>query len=53
MPSDYTVIYKCNEGIRREIYLLATSLASAQMTARELIPPSCEIVRVYNDPSWT
>lgn len=51
--SDYTVIYRCNEGTRREYYLKAKSIAHATITARELIPSSCEIVRTYHDPSWT
>jgi hypothetical protein len=51
--SDYTVIYHCNEGTRREYYLKAKSIAHATVSARELIPSSCEIVRTYHDPSWT
>ena len=52
MLSDYTVVYRCN-GTRREMYLASTSTANATLTARELLPQSCEIVRIYHDPSWT
>lgn len=51
--SDYTVIYRCNGGIRREFYSKAHSIAHATISARELLPQDCEIVRVYHDPSWT
>ena len=51
--SDYTIIYHCNSGIRREFYLKAKSIAHATITARELLPKSCEIIRTYHDPSWT
>lgn len=49
---DYTVIYECN-GQRREHYLKAKSTSHATLSARELLPSSCEIVRVYEDPSWS
>jgi hypothetical protein len=51
--SNYTVLYTCNGGTRREYYLKAKSMAHATISARELLPSSCEIVRVYADPSWT
>ena len=51
--SDYTIIYRCNGGIRREYYLKAKSIAHATISAREVLPESCEIVRAYHDPSWT
>lgn len=51
MSSDYTVIYNCN-GTRREFYLLASSIAHATVSARELLPASAEIVRTYHDPNW-
>ena len=50
--SDYTVIYECNSGIRREMYLKAHSLSNAHLTANELIPSSCTIKRVYHDPDF-
>lgn len=50
--SDYTIVYHCNGGVRREHYLKAKSLAHATITARELLPESCEIIRSYHDPSW-
>lgn len=49
--SDYTTIYNCN-GVRREFYQMSRSIAAATMTARELLPKSCEIIRTYHDPSW-
>lgn len=51
--SDYTVIYRCNGGVRREQYLKAKSMAHATLSAKELLPSSCELVRVYHDPNWT
>ena len=51
--SDYTIIYRCGSGIRREQYLKAKSIAHATLSARELLPESCEIVRAYHDPNWT
>lgn len=52
MIKDFTVIYQDGNGVRREMYLKATSSCHATMTARELLPPCVEIVRVYHDPSW-
>lgn len=51
--SDYTAIYECNSGTRRELYLKAKSMSHATLSAQELIPTSCELKRVYRDPSWT
>lgn len=51
-PRNYTVIYTDGNGCRREWYLLASSPAHATMSARELLPASCEITRVYYDPDW-
>lgn len=51
--SDYTVVYRCNGGSRREQYLKAKSIAHATLSARELLPLNCEIIRAYHDPSWT
>jgi hypothetical protein len=50
--SDYTVVYKCN-GARREYYLKAWDQTHATLSAQELIPDSCEIVRTYRDSSWS
>jgi len=50
--SVYTVIYTDGNGQRREYYLKAKSLCNATLTARELLPQSCEITRVYHDPDW-
>lgn len=52
MISDYTVIYRCNDGTRREFYALAKSIAHATVTVKELLPQSCEIIRTYHDPNW-
>ncbi|WGL30454.1 hypothetical protein SCRES1_gp26 [Synechococcus phage S-CRES1] len=52
MISDYTVIYRCNDGTRREFYALAKSIAHATVSARELLPQTCEIIRTYHDPNW-
>lgn len=52
MLSDYTVIYKTGDGTRREFYLLARSISNAVLSATELLPRSCEIIRTYHDPSW-
>ena len=53
MTSDYTVIYTCNLGTRRELYLKAKDLKHATLSAYELVPPSCVVKRVYHDPSWS
>jgi hypothetical protein len=50
--SDYTVIYECNSGIRRELYLKAKNLSNATLTAYELVPAGCSIKRVYHDPDF-
>lgn len=49
---DYTVIYTDGNGQRREYYLKAKSPCSATLAARELLPQSCEITRVYHNPDW-
>jgi len=49
---DFTVIYQDCNGIRREMYLKATSNAHATISAMELLPSCVEIVRTYHDPSW-
>lgn len=49
---DFTVIYEDCNGIRREMYLKATSPCSATLAARELLPECCDIVRTYHDPNW-
>lgn len=51
-PRNYTVIYTDGNGHRREWYLLASSPAHATIQARELLPESCEVTRVYHDPDW-
>ena len=51
--SDYTVIYRCGSGIRREHYLKAKSMSHATLSAQELLPNTCEIIRIYHDPNWT
>ena len=50
--SDYTVVYECNSGIRREMYLKAKDLKHAMTSAYELVPPSCTVKRVYHDPDF-
>ena len=52
MLSEYTTVYRTNDGVRREFYTMARSISHATMSARELIPPSAEIVRTYHDPNW-
>jgi hypothetical protein len=49
---DFTVVYEDGNGIRRELYLKSTSCCQATLTARELLPVSCEIKRTYHDPNW-
>ena len=53
MISDYTVIYTCNLGTRREMYLKAKDLKHAHLSANELVPASCTIKRVYHDPDFS
>jgi hypothetical protein len=48
----FTVIYEDCNGIRRELYLMAQSVAWAAINARELLPSCVNIVRCYHDPSW-
>ena len=50
--SDYTIVYHCNLGVRREMYLKAKDLKHALTSANELIPASCTIKRVYHDPDF-
>lgn len=50
--SDYTIVYECNSGVRREMYLKAHSISNARLTADELIPRSCTIRRVYHNPDF-
>ena len=50
--SDYTVIYYCNLGVRREMYLKAKGLKHAMLSAGELVPSSCTVKRVYHDPDF-
>lgn len=49
---DFTVIYQDGNGTRRELYLKATSISHATITAMELLPRCVEIVRTYHDPNW-
>ena len=50
--SDYTVVYTCNSGTRREMYLKAKDVRNATLSAKELIPASCTLTRVYHDPDF-
>jgi hypothetical protein len=50
--SDYTVIYTCNSGVRREMYIKAKDVRQATLSAQELIPKSCTLTRVYHDPEF-
>ena len=50
--SDYTVIYTCNSGVRREMYIKAKDVRQATLSAQELIPQSCTLTRVYHDPDF-
>jgi hypothetical protein len=52
VPREYTVVYASPSGIRRELYLMATSLSAAAATAMELVPPGSDVIRVYLDPNW-
>ena len=52
MIKDFTVIYQDGNGMRRELYLKATSCAHATISAMELLPSCVEIVRTYHDPNW-
>jgi hypothetical protein len=47
--STYTVIYLDGNGIKREVYVAAPTTVKATLQAREVLPDSCEIVRVYLD----
>jgi len=49
---DFTVIYEDANGMRREMYLKASSACHATLSARELLPSFCEVVRTYHDPNW-
>ena len=50
--SDYTIIFRCNGGTRREYYIKAKSLEHANLVGPELIPESCKFVKAYHDPCW-
>lgn len=47
---NYTVIYTDGNGKRREQYVRAKSAAHATILARETLPKSCDITRVYLNP---
>jgi len=47
--STYTVIYLDGNGIKREVYVAAPTIVKATLQAREVLPDSCEIIRVYLD----
>lgn len=49
---EYTVVYFCPNGIRRELYLTAISLSAATAAATELVPPGSDVMQVYLDPNW-
>lgn len=49
---DFTVVYQDGNGIRREMYLKATSCSQATLAAQELLPKCVEIIRAYHDPNW-
>ena len=50
--SDYTVIYACPANHRREMYLKAKDVRQATLSAQELIPSSCTLIRIYHDPDF-
>ena len=52
MARDFTVVYQDGNGTRREMYVKATSMCHATLTARELLPQCVEITRTYHDPNW-
>ena len=47
---EYTVVYFCPNGIRRELYLTAISLSAATAAATELVPPGSDGMPVYARP---
>jgi len=48
----YRAIYRENDQTERKLDLYARSLASATLSAAELIGPQATLVRVYENPDW-
>ena len=49
----FKAIYRGNNGTEYELDLLAKSLASATLSASELIPRDSRLLRVFYNPEWT
>ena len=48
----YRAIYRESDQTERKLDLYARSLASATISAAELVGPQGTLVRVYENPDW-
>ena len=48
----YRAIYRESDQAERKLDLYARSLASATISAAELVGPQGTLVRVYENPDW-
>jgi hypothetical protein len=48
----YRAVYKEADQKERKLDMYATSLASATLSAAELVGPEGTLVRVYENPDW-
>lgn len=48
----YRAIYRESDQAERKLDLYARSLASATLSAAELVGPEGTLVRVYENPDW-
>lgn len=48
----YRAIYRDSDLVEQNLDLLAVSMSRATLTARELIPVTAELVRVFHNPEW-
>ena len=50
--SDHTAVYSCPANHHREMYLKAKDVRQATLSAQELIPETCKLIKVYHDPDF-
>lgn len=48
----FTITYKDSQGQVKDFRILAQTACKAMLSARELLPPTCEILRIFHDPEW-
>jgi len=48
----FTINYKDSQGQVKDFRILAQNASKALLSARELLPSTCEILRILHDPEW-